>query len=146
MLRLYIIFVCASVLLGGVGPARAGSPAFSGSFATADNTETAVANPAGMVRLEETTRALELIVGHGFGDFDVDQGKTTVDGGNPDSDNIPVGVPVFGVGTRSRAVIRPSPWPSANAILVPPTSMPRRSAIALSAPFEAFSGVLAPAP
>jgi long-chain fatty acid transport protein len=88
---------CAFVFaVFAVGPgAWAGSPALSGLFATADDAETASANPAGMVRLEEPARALKLIIGHGFGDFDVDQGKTSVEGGNPDSDSVPIGIPSF---------------------------------------------------
>jgi long-chain fatty acid transport protein len=93
--RAGILLLCAFAFPGAVGPARAGDPAFTGLVATANDAETAGANPAGMTRLEETTRALRLVVGHGFGDFDVNQGKTTVDGGNPDSDNVPLGIPLF---------------------------------------------------
>jgi len=78
-----------------VNPTEASSPANSGLFATADSAETAYINPAGMVRLEETTKTLQGIVAYSFMEFDVDESRTSVSGGDPDKDHTPIVVPAF---------------------------------------------------
>jgi long-chain fatty acid transport protein len=83
----------ALFLASSVGPAQAGSPAFSGLFAKADDAETAALNPAGMTRLERTTGAIQGILGDSVTDFEIDRGETSVSGGNPDSDDVPVAIP-----------------------------------------------------
>lgn len=76
-------------------PGHAGAPAHSGTLATADSAETAYTNPAGMVRIDEETRTFGAVIGKGFNDFEIDKSNTTVGGGNPDSNNLPVGIPAF---------------------------------------------------
>lgn len=90
-------------------PLRAASPAFSGLAATADDAESALTNPAGMTRLDRPTASLGGLLAQGFGSFEIDEGLTTVDGGDPDSSSTPVVVPsayyVRPVGERWRAGI-----------------------------------------
>ena len=75
------------------GPVVAGSAGFAGIVASADSAETANSNPAGMSRLAEPTTSLSLMMARGFGEFEVDEGKTTTGGGNPDNDSSPVFLP-----------------------------------------------------
>jgi long-chain fatty acid transport protein len=90
-------------------PLQAASPAFSGLAATADDAESALTNPAGMTRLDRPAASLGGLLAHGFGSFEIDEGLTTVDGGDPDSSNTPVVIPsayyVHPVGERWRAGI-----------------------------------------
>jgi long-chain fatty acid transport protein len=72
---------------------HAASPAFSGLAAVADDAEGALTNPAGMTRLDRPTTSVGALLAHGFGEFEVDQELTTVDGGDPDSSNTPLVVP-----------------------------------------------------
>ncbi len=76
-------------------PSQASDPANAGRFAHADSAETAYNNPAGMVRIEETSKTLQTILAYSFIEFDVDENKTTVDGGDPDSDTNFIGIPAF---------------------------------------------------
>ena len=89
----------AAVLGLGLGaamlpsPARAASPAFTGLAAVADDAEGALTNPAGMTRLDRPTSSLGALFAQGFGSFEVDGERTTVDGGDPDNSNDPIAVP-----------------------------------------------------
>lgn len=76
-------------------PVFASSPAHTGLFAGAETAETAYYNPAGMVRFEETTKTIQCIFAYSFSEFEVDTNLTSVNGGNPDSDNTPIIVPGF---------------------------------------------------
>lgn len=84
-----------SILLFMALPAAASDPANTGRTALADSAETAYSNPAGMVRMEKTTKTVQGILAYGLIEFDVDESKTTVDGGNPDSDHTPIVIPAF---------------------------------------------------
>ena len=81
------------ILLTGASWAWGGGPAFSGIVAEADTAEAVFAAPAGMARLEGTRITVQGIVASSQSSFDVDQGKTTVDGGNPDKGDAPVVIP-----------------------------------------------------
>ena len=87
----------------------AASPAFTGLAAVADDAEGALTNPAGMTRLDRPTTSLGALVAQGFGSFEVDQQRTTVDGGDPDNSNDPIAIPsayyVRPVGERWRVGI-----------------------------------------
>lgn len=87
----------------------AASPAFTGLAAVADDAEGALTNPAGMTRLDRPTTSLGALVAQGFGSFEVDQQRTTVDGGDPDNSNDPIAIPsayyVRPVGDRWRVGI-----------------------------------------
>ena len=88
------MFVC--LLLTGVSmPALASSPANTGLFATANTAETAYLNPAGMTRLEGSHKTLQGILVYSFAEFEVDEDQTSVDGGDPDTDNSPIIIPGF---------------------------------------------------
>lgn len=71
---------------------HAGGPAFSGMFASAENAETVYNNPAGMARLDGSQITGQGIAIYSFGEFEVDEDLTTVDGGNPD-DSAPSLIP-----------------------------------------------------
>jgi len=75
--------------------ALAGGPALSGMSAQADSAETAISNPAGMARLDEATFTVRTVVGEGLGEFKVDENRTTMDGGDPDSNFAPVILPML---------------------------------------------------
>ncbi|HSB97419.1 MAG TPA: outer membrane protein transport protein [Spongiibacteraceae bacterium] len=80
--------------LSGIPTASfAGAPAFAGIAAEADSAETAASNPAGMARLGESAAAVQLMAAHSSGKFEVDEGRTTIDGGDPDNDKAPVVIP-----------------------------------------------------
>ena len=72
----------------------AGGPAFSGLFAKASNAETVYNNPAGMARLDGTQMTGQGIAIVSFGEFEVDDDLTTVDGGNPRTSD-PSFIPAF---------------------------------------------------
>ena len=95
--------------LASPAAARAASPAFTGLAAVADDAEGALTNPAGMTRLDRPTTSLGALVAQGFGSFEVDPQRTTVDGGNPDNSNDPIAIPsaynVRPVGDRWRVGI-----------------------------------------
>lgn len=74
-------------------PALAGSAGFSGIAASANSAETASDNPAGMARLTEPASTFSVMLGKGFGRFEVDEQRTSTDGGDPDNDSSPVLVP-----------------------------------------------------
>ncbi len=80
---------------GLIAPAWGGGPAFSGLVAEADTAESVFAAPAGMSRLDGTHITLQGIVAFSQSRFDVDESRTTVDGGDPDNDNSPVVIPSF---------------------------------------------------
>jgi len=92
----YGLFCLLVFFLSDSQPLVASSPAHTGLFAAAaDTAETAYTNPAGMVRLEETTKTLQGIVAYSFMEFDVDESLTSTSGGDPDKDHTPVVVPAF---------------------------------------------------
>lgn len=62
---------------------QAHGPAGTGIIAKADSAETAFSNPAGITRLEGRQMTLNGVLAVDFSNFEVDEGKTTVDGGNP---------------------------------------------------------------
>ena len=78
-----------------IGPAEAASPAHTGLFASADSAETAYLNPAGMVRLDQSSKAVQGILIQSLGEFDVRESQTSVGGGDPDSDSTPIVIPSF---------------------------------------------------
>jgi len=76
-------------------PAWGGGPAFSGLVAEADTAESVFAAPAGMSRLQGTRITVQGMVASSQSRFDVDESKTTVDGGDPDKGDSPVVIPSF---------------------------------------------------
>lgn len=89
-----LLTLAAALGLGAARPAVAGMAAFAGITAKADNAETAVANPAGMARLGARATTLRAAVAQGMGEFEVDEGRTTVAGGDPDDSSSPVLIPL----------------------------------------------------
>jgi long-chain fatty acid transport protein len=86
--------VAIAITLAGIPMVSfAGAPAFAGVAAEADSAETASANPAGMARLGGSAASVQVIAAHGFGKFEVDEQRTTIDGGDPDDDDAPVVIP-----------------------------------------------------
>ena len=86
--------LAAALTLLAAPLSQAGGPAFSGIFASANNAETVYNNPAGMARLDGTQMTGQGILIKGFSEFEVDEDKTTVDGGNP-RDSDPALIPAF---------------------------------------------------
>ena len=72
---------------------HAGSPALSGIVAEADNAESVFAAPAGMSRLEGTNITVQTMYVRSLSSFDIDEGKTAVDGGDPDNGSDPILIP-----------------------------------------------------
>jgi long-chain fatty acid transport protein len=73
----------AGLILGCPLAAQAAGPAFTGVFASADSAETVFANPAGMSRLEGVSTTASLMLVNSWSKFDVNESRTTVDGGSP---------------------------------------------------------------
>lgn len=87
------LVVCA-VAAAVAGPAAAQlGPGRAGSLAQADNAATASSNPAGMSRLPREQIVFETMLAYSDGEFDVDEGASTVAGGNPDNDPSLIGIP-----------------------------------------------------
>lgn len=84
-----IVIVIASLFSA---PAMAGSAAFSGITASANSAETANNNPAGMARLQTPASTASLALANGFGEFNVDQARSSP-GGDPDNEFSPVLIP-----------------------------------------------------
>ena len=82
-------------LLALARAAQAGGPALSGLVAQADDAQSVFAAPAGMSRLEGTHMTAQGMVVASFASFEVDENKTTIDGGDPDNDVDPVIIPAF---------------------------------------------------
>jgi len=79
--------------LGLSMPAGAAGPALTGLVGKADNAETSFTNPASMSRLEGTHVTLQNMFVQSFSSFEVDESKTTIDGGDPDNGSDPVIIP-----------------------------------------------------
>jgi long-chain fatty acid transport protein len=77
----------------------AGAPGFAGMAAEADSAETASSNPAGMSLLGESAAAVQAMAAYNMGKFEVDDRRTTMDGGDPDDDDSLVLIP-FGYYVR----------------------------------------------
>ncbi len=93
-MRCASVRVCVGVLAGlAASSVMAGSAGFAGIAASANSAETASDNPAGMSRLPEATSTVSVLLGAGLGSFEVDKGKTTTSGGDPNNDISPVLVP-----------------------------------------------------
>ena len=73
-----LVAVVAAMGLLPATPAIAGMPALAGLTAKADTAETSITNPAGMSRLGERATTLRAAVAKGMGEFEVDEGRTTV--------------------------------------------------------------------
>lgn len=77
------------------GLAHAGGPALSGIVAEADTAESVFAAPAAMSRLEGNHTTVQGMYVSSFGDFEVDEDKTTIDGGNPEHGDDPIIIPAL---------------------------------------------------
>jgi long-chain fatty acid transport protein len=75
--------VFAAVSLAAAANSQAHGPAGSGLIAKADSAETVFSNSAGMTRLDGTQMTLNGILATDFSKFEVDENRTTVDGGDP---------------------------------------------------------------
>jgi long-chain fatty acid transport protein len=87
-----------SLLLGSAAlfsatTVMAGSPAMTGLVAEADTAESAFAAPAGMSRLEGTNITVQSMVVLSQASFEVDESKTTIEGGDPDNGTDPIIIP-----------------------------------------------------
>lgn len=65
----------------------------TGLVAEANDAESAFANPAGMARLKGTHMTVQTMMVRSFANFDIDESKTTVDGGDPDRGENPTIIP-----------------------------------------------------
>jgi len=93
--RNFLILLLGVAALCTAPALRAGSPAFSGIVAEADTAESVFAAPAGMSRLEGTEMTIQGVMAVPFADFEVDESRTEVDGGNPNKGYDPVVIPSF---------------------------------------------------
>lgn len=87
-------FAVATASLLSSAAAQASGPAFTGLFAKAHDASTVFANPAGMSRLEGTQMTGNGLLLVDFSSFEVNENKTTEEGGNP-RDSDPTLVPSF---------------------------------------------------
>jgi long-chain fatty acid transport protein len=79
--------------LGCSMSAGAAGPALTALVGKADNAEIAFTAPAGMSRLQGTQVTVQGMFAQSFSSFDVDENKTTIDGGDPDNGSDPVVIP-----------------------------------------------------
>ena len=84
---------CLALAVTGTTATYASGPAFTGLVAQADDASNVFTAPAGMTRLEGDQVTVSGILAQGFSSFEVDENKTTVDGGDPDDDSDPVIIP-----------------------------------------------------
>jgi long-chain fatty acid transport protein len=91
-MRYPIAALAALVAATGV---QAGSPALSGLVAEANDAESVFTAPAGMSRLEGTHMTVQGMAVASFGSFEVDENRTTIDGGDPDNGFDPILIPSF---------------------------------------------------
>lgn len=75
--------------------AHAGGPALSGLVAEANDAESVFAAPAGMSRLEGTHMTAQGMAVASFSSFEVDESRTTIEGGDPDNGTDPILIPSF---------------------------------------------------
>ena len=90
--------VVAAAMAGGFAlvsapPSLAGSPAMSGIVGEADSAESAFAAPAAMSRLKGTNITVQTMVASSLANFDVDESKTEIEGGDPDLGSEPFIIP-----------------------------------------------------
>jgi long-chain fatty acid transport protein len=85
--------LAASLTLATAPAALAGSPALTGLVAEADTAESSFTAPAAMTRLDGTHITIQTMVATSQSNFDVDEGKTEVGGGDPNMGNDPVIIP-----------------------------------------------------
>ncbi len=71
------------VSLAAAAASQAHGPVGNGFVARADSAETVFSNSAGMTRLDGTQMTVNGILATDFSHFEVDENKTTVDGGDP---------------------------------------------------------------
>ena len=74
--------------------AHATGPGYTRIYAAAETAETAYANPAGMTRFDEKTTSAGAIFFKSFKEFDVDESRSTVDGGDA-GDSDPLLIPSY---------------------------------------------------
>lgn len=90
--------LAVSVAISGVALApasMAGNPALSGLVAQADNAESVFTAPAGMSRLEGTHITLQTMIARSMANFEVDDDRTAIQGGDPDKGEDPIIIPSF---------------------------------------------------
>ncbi len=88
-------FAAAALTLTIAAGAEAGSPALSGLVAEANDAESVFTAPAGMSRLEGTHMTAQGMAVASFTSFEVDESRTTIDGGDPDNGFDPILIPSF---------------------------------------------------
>jgi len=86
-------FIAASLTLTAAPVALAGSPALTGLVGEADTAESAFTAPAALTRLEGTHITVQTMVVTSQSNFDVDESKTEVGGGDPNLGNDPIIIP-----------------------------------------------------
>lgn len=92
--RLSALLVASFTLTTALA-ALAGSPALTGLVAEADTAESVFTSPAGMSRLHGTNMTIQTMVASSQSNFDVDESKTEVEGGDPNLGSDPIIIPSF---------------------------------------------------
>ena len=86
-----------ALMAGGLGlsttPSYAGGPALTGLAAQADDAESAFSVPAGMSRLDGDHLTVQTMWITSLADFEVDQDKTEIPGGDPNKGDDPMIIP-----------------------------------------------------
>jgi long-chain fatty acid transport protein len=85
--------LAAGLALTSASAALAGSPAMTGLVGEADTAESAFTAPAALTRLDGTHITVQTMVATSFSNFDVDESKTEVGGGDPNLGHDPVIIP-----------------------------------------------------
>jgi len=86
-----LLFIPALLI---IHPSHAGGPAFTRLLAAADSAETAYNNPAGMTRFDTKTTSVGVIFIKSFSEFEVDESRSTIGGGDPQSGD-PILIPAY---------------------------------------------------
>ncbi len=85
--------LAAGLALTAAPAALAGSPAMTGLVGEADTAESAFTAPAALTRLDGTHITVQTMVATSLANFDVDESKTEVEGGDPNQGSDPVIIP-----------------------------------------------------
>jgi long-chain fatty acid transport protein len=85
--------ITAFLVLSAASQVRAGGPALSGLVAEASDAESVFTAPAAMARLEGTHLTVQGMAVASFTRFEIDEGETTIEGGDPDNGIDPIIIP-----------------------------------------------------
>ena len=92
--NLFSLALFLGLIAGASQHSYAGGPVYSRLNAAAESAETAFTNPAGMTRFDQKTSSIGVTFIKSFKEFEVDESRSTISGGDPESGN-PILIPAY---------------------------------------------------